>query len=248
MAAFNPLRAVGTLHRGTEHESATFLGSCFALRSSTAVLTAAHCIGELAADEIAVRMPHLVVLGGPEQPRPSGITVAEIIRHPDADVALLKLRIGEWIIEPFWNSLPAHGLGEDLMAYGYPEDLRSDEREPTARLFKGYIQRVYQHTSFLGYRYVAYELDFACPAGLSGGPLFRPGAPQMVLGIATENFESTTYTDAFEEVTREGSIQRTQYQRVIAYGAAVSLEAIGDWLNEHLPMFDSSAWAARQQD
>lgn len=30
---------------------------------------------------------------------------------------------------------------------------------------------------------------------------------------------------------------RTQYQRVINYGVAVTLETISDWLNEHLPPF-----------
>jgi hypothetical protein len=98
----------------------------------------------------------------------------------------------------------------------------------------------------MGYRYTALELDFACPAGLSGGPVFRPGAPQMVIGLATENFESTTYLDAVEETTHRGETRRTQYQRVLSYGVAVALESVEDWLDEHLPSFDLKAYGARE--
>jgi S1-C subfamily serine protease len=227
-----------------------FLGSCFALRDSTTVLTAAHCIGDLDADELYVKLPGILVVPGigQEAEHVDGVLVREVVRHPDADVALLRLRVVEWVVEPFWRQLPIHGLGEDVMAYGYPENVRSGDRSPTARLFKGYVQRVYRHDSHMGFRYTALELDFACPAGLSGGPVFRPGAPQMVLGLATENFESTTYLDAVEETSEDGATtRRTQYQRVLSYGVAVSLESLEDWLDDHLPEFDSGAYRERRE-
>ncbi|MCA1702320.1 MAG: serine protease [Actinobacteria bacterium] len=170
--AFDPLRAAGMVLGALDAEEPKFLGSCFSLRDSTRVITAAHCIGDLDAEKLYVRPANVIVLNKPGEPQTHAVRVREVVRHPDADVAILRLGIQEWVIEPFWNAVPAHGLGEDLFAYGYPENVRSDDRQPTARLFKGYVQRVYWHTSHAGYRYVALELDFACPAGLSGDPCF----------------------------------------------------------------------------
>ncbi|MCA1702321.1 MAG: hypothetical protein LC808_03220 [Actinobacteria bacterium] len=67
----------------------------------------------------------------------------------------------------------------------------------------------------------------------------------MVIGVATENFESTTFLDALEETTEGGGTRRTQYQRVLSYGVAVSLDSIVDWLDEYLPQFDTGAWSER---
>jgi hypothetical protein len=68
----------------------------------------------------------------------------------------------------------------------------------------------------------------------------------MVLGVATENFESTTYLDAVEETSEDGSTtKRTQYQRVLSYGVAVALDAFNEWLDEQLPKFDVGAYGER---
>jgi hypothetical protein len=171
-----------------------FLGSCFALRDSRAVVTAAHCLGDVPTNNLYVRMPRIIVVNRPDEPQMNALLVDEVVRHPEADVAILRIpSVMEGVGEPFWKALPTVGLGEDFFAFGYPENVRTDQREPTARLFKGYVQRlIYGIESHMGYRYTALEMDFPCPAGLSGGPLFRPDAPQMVIGVATENFESTT--------------------------------------------------------
>lgn len=238
---FDPLRATGMLYADTGEADPAFLGSCFSLRDTTTVLTAAHCVAGHAHADLYVKPGWAIIVGEVGEPPPIGFSVAEVIPHPVADVALVRLEDARWGFEPFWNALPIHGLGEDLYAYGYPENVRSDERAPTARLFKGYVQRVFQQDSHMGYRYAALELDFACPAGLSGGPLFRPAAPQIVLGVATENFESTTFLDAVEETTGSGETRRTQYQRVLSYGVAASLASLDDWLNEYLPRVDPAS-------
>jgi len=241
---FNALRAVGTVELLAEEEGdePSFLGTCFALRDSQAVLTAAHCVGDIAPERLVVGFPHFVVLGG------RGAQVTEVVLHPIADLALLRLRLQEWLLEPFWEVVRLRGLGSDLYAYGFPENiLNPEEREPTARLFKGYVQRALFHQSHMGYRYAGIELDFACPAGLSGGPIFSPDNPTQVFGLATENFESTTYVEAIEETSREGRTVKTEYQRILSYGVGVMLDTVEDWLNEYLPAFDKEAFAERER-
>lgn len=72
-------------------------------------------------------------------------------------------------------------------------------------------------------------MSIPSPAGLSGGPLFRPGAQSLVTGLAAENFDSATTLDAHEEVSEERGTVRTQYQRVISYGLAVMLDPLNNW-------------------
>src|SRR5689334_4198014 len=108
---FNALRAVGLLYGDVGTDEPAFLGSCFALRDSTAVLTAAHCLGDLGPERLHVRFPHISIFPavGDTKP-PPGIAVVEVVRHAEADAALLRLAIVEWVIEPFWRALPVLGL------------------------------------------------------------------------------------------------------------------------------------------
>jgi fucose permease len=79
-------------------------------------------------------------------------------------------------------------------------------------------------------------LSIPAPAGLSGGPLFRPGAPPIVTGLVTENLESTTFLDEqVEQAVGHDAAQVTKYKRVISYGIALMLDRFGDWLDEHTP-------------
>jgi hypothetical protein len=150
-------------------------------------------------------------------------------------------------VEPFWGAVGNYSLGEQFHAFGYPEDVAADKPGPTPRLFTGHFQRFFDYRSFAGFRYRAGELSLPAPAGLSGGPLFRPGAAVMVTGLVAENFESRTTLDSVEEVSREGD--RTTYStvRVIAYGVAVMLDPLSGWLDEHVPAFDSSEFVRRRE-
>jgi hypothetical protein len=77
MGEFNALRAVGMLVRfGSEPG---FLGSCFAFREARSVLTAAHCLDGLAPDDVRVWLADRGYSPG-----------VEVIRHPSADVAIVK--------------------------------------------------------------------------------------------------------------------------------------------------------------
>ena len=70
---------------------------------------------------------------------------------------------------------------------------------------------------------------------MSGGPLFRAEAPQMVTGIATANVESYAVTDSLEEVHAGGNVSRIESRRVISYGLALMLSAVSGWLDETIP-------------
>ena len=158
------------------------------------------------------------------------MAVEAIDRHPEADLAVLRVdRDAAQGVEPFWRALPAR-FGEPFIAFGYPENVfGEDSGQPTARLFRGHYQRFFENHSRMGYRYEAGEMSIPSPRGLSGGPLFRVGAPMYALGLAAENFQSTTGLE------------------VISYGVAVMLAPLEGWLDERLPEFDTKAYHARQR-
>jgi hypothetical protein len=206
-----------------------FLGTGFALRQPTHFLTAAHCIGDLPADELLVQPNHRLI------PSP----VSRVSKHPTADLAVLELsNAPDEFTQPFWT--PGGGastLGLNFIAYGFPESVfDEDSRAPTPRLFKGHFQRTFSYQSPMGFRYEAGELSIACPGGLSGGPVFRQRAHWVVLGLVTENLTSTTVLDSIEEVQRDGRVDRKVYESVINYGVCVFLAPLSEWLDENVPL------------
>lgn len=232
---FNPLSATSKLLRsGPGGGFSEFVGTCFGFRHPDYYLTAAHCVGDLEPAELLVSQtaPSL---------RPNTMSwraapVIDIVRHETADLAVLSVdsNIAGPIAIPFsGHTVSNFQLGEDFLAYGYPESVYGPEaREPTPRLFKGHYQRFFGHQSHMGHRYLAAELNVGCPAGLSGGPLFRPGAHSVVVAVATENIESATGADFEEEY--DGEI-KTVYRRVITYGVALLLDPLRAWIEETIP-------------
>lgn len=223
----NPLNAVGLVFEERESSPMAFLGSCFAYQQRTHFLTAAHVIRDKPVERLVVLSPQEGVF----------CPLREVHIHPNADAAVLVLKSsGREIVEPFWGCVGNYALGEEYFAYGFPEDYRGpNQGQPTARLFRGHFQRFMQHKSHMGYSYVAGELSTPCPGGLSGGPLFRPGAPVMITGLVAENIEAATFLDEQEVVLVDGSVVNEHYRRVINYGVAVMLNVIEDWINEHVP-------------
>jgi hypothetical protein len=231
----NQLNGIGMVMHpwANEGRGPYLLGTCFAFRSARHFVTAAHCVGDLRADRLVVVVPQVT---GP-------IRVTSVERHPSADVAILTLDEEPDGVEPFWSAVSNYGLGEDFLAFGFPESIFGpDARQPTPRLFKGSYQRFFDHESHMGYEYFAGELSIGCPAGLSGGPLFRPDAQVIVTGMATENMESTTVLESVEEVVQDGAKTEKRYRKVITYGVALMLDRVSDWFDAHLPEFDSSEW------
>lgn len=225
----NPLNGVALIFQLQSGKDPAFLGSCFAYCQKTHFLTANHCVSD------RDRATLIVVSPADQRAR----RVIEVITHPNADVSLLLVApLESDLVEPFWGNVGNYSLGEEFMAYGFPEDSRGPNLgQPTARLFKGYFQRFMHHKSHMGYSYVAGELNTPCPGGLSGGPLFRPGAPVMVTGLVAESIEVATVLDSQEKTLDNGSIVNEEYRRVINYGVAVMLHDIEDWLRQHVPPY-----------
>ena len=220
----NPTNAVGLIARETE-EGLIVLGTAFAFRQPTTFLTAAHCVSGVG-DNLQV----LMFAPGGEV----GFKVKEAVKHPSADISIIETQDSRDDVTPFWNFVSNYEWGEEFIAFGYPEDIFGERRSVTPRLFRGYFQRIYAHRSYRGYEYKAAELSIGAPAGLSGGPLFRPGAPAMLTGFVTENLESTTVLHSIEERERDGNITRDRYQKVLTYGVALLLDGVEEWLNERV--------------
>lgn len=174
---------------------------------------------------------------------PIRIVTGEVARHPDADLAILyvdafgdenKDERPQWA---FWDCVSNWTLGEEFIAYGFPSEGPAPDatNSPVPRMFVGNYQRFLRYKSPAGFTYVAGEMSIPAPGGLSGGPLFRPGAPTMLTGIATTNLESYSITDSVEEVDESGSVLRVEGRRVINYGLSLILSEVRDWLDECLP-------------
>ena len=233
MSPFNPIAATAQLMKlGPGGGFSVFAGTCFGFRHPDYYVTAAHCVA--GSEEVLVSQSASTDKANTLAIRL--VQASEILQHDEADLAVLRVdpRVAGPITEPFPGHLVSnYALGEDFMAYGYPEDVYGpNPQRPAPRLFKGHYQRFMGHRSQMGYSYPAAELSFGCPAGLSGGPLFRPGAHSVVVAVAAENIESTTGADFEEEVTGEA---RIVYRRVLTYGVAVLLEPLRDWLAEVVP-------------
>jgi class 3 adenylate cyclase len=111
------------------------------------------------------------------------------------------------------------------------------------RVFSGIFQQYLEYQSHMHrrgdpsaprYRYVAGELSIPCPGGLSGGPIFRSEQPDVVLAVVTENIDAMTLLEAIEQSQGEGTRLRTEYNRVITYGAGLLVAHVGDWLDRQI--------------
>jgi hypothetical protein len=227
----NPLRAVGQLMHWEPKRGIgpTFVGTCFAFRTGEHFITAAHCASSLQAHQLAIRTP----LGGLIK------SALSLEKHPDADLAIVRvpsIHAEGDVVEPFALIVGNWSLGEDFYAYGYPVDVMSAApTQPVERLFKGHFQRFVQYKSEFGYSYLAAELSFPSPAGLSGGPLFRPAAPSVVLGLAAENLRSRSVLEELEERRDDTGRIEQRYSRLIEYGVAVMLSPLLPWIDERIP-------------
>lgn len=236
----DPLRAIGQVFTKEPLGGWAFSGTCFRFRRDSAVLTAAHCCPQ-SATEIRLTFPRTPT---------DRVEVAEVRVHPTADLAVLHLghdvppHPEPYPDNAFWDEVSNLGIGEEFMTYGYPTDAPSFDSplpEPTPRLFKGYYQRFFEHSWSRNRPYLAGEISSPAPAGLSGAPLFRPGAPQMVTGLITANLDSYSVTDSYEDIREDGSHYRLESRRVITYGVALILAGVSDWLDEVIPRRASSS-------
>jgi hypothetical protein len=204
-----------------------FLGTCFAFPSPRHFITAAHCVSGHVASALRVDATFKGVF--------QKAKVEWISCHPQADLALLGVSTSPWASATPFSSVCKHPLlGQPFYAFGYPLDVFSkDPNKETDRLFRGYVQRLFCYSSPITQTsYPALELNIPCPVGLSGGPVFVTEGDFSVMGIVTENLESTNYRSEEETVTNRRMTERTVYKQIINYGVAIQLAPYVDWIDE----------------
>lgn len=208
--------------------SSAFLGSCFIFRDVNTLLTAAHCVDDYTSQDIQLAIH---VLGN------RLFNVLDVQRHPTADLAVLKVQgVDERSVGfPKYALFDDRGYGAEVEACGFPEDITIDSSAPTARVFRGHVQRFVEWKSHMGYRYLAAELSFRCPGGLSGGPLYNPGYTSRTYGLITENIRTSNQLDTIEEIQEDGKVYREHHESVIYYGMAIWLPAVETWLDSVVP-------------
>ena len=219
ISPFSSLGLVVTRHGPASDQRSAFLGTCFAFLRPDVLVTAAHCVRGKAPEEVGVAVKgRRLDIQAP---------VRHIVVHPHSDLALLHLQPHRDL-----TFLPlrreAEGAddeyGAPVVAYGFPEDVMyGEERRPTIRVFRGHVQRAFPHRSHMGYTYGALELSIAAPAGLSGGPVVPDGRWDAVLGVVTENFESTTYLRSIAEYEDDRQKISERVHSVVNYAVCAPL-------------------------
>jgi hypothetical protein len=227
----NPLQSTGWLTVDGAASEQAFLGSCFAFRRTSCLLTAAHCVRGYDASALRVHTYH--------ENADKTLRVQSVMHHPKADVALLWLTEHNAMEDRFAGDTSLYDWGIPVSAFGYPEDTGRSGLEPTARYFRGNIQRYFTHSSHLGYEYEAVELSFGAPAGLSGGPVTPGSDYAMAMGIVVENLTSTTYLATVTEEVTESTSRVEKIHHLIHYAIAVRLDPLTDWLDEQVPYHDT---------
>lgn len=230
MSSFDPLVATGAVRLVTEQRD-VYGGTCFAFRQPHVALTAAHCV-PTDAQEIWLHFPR----------RGECRMATAVVHHSEADVAVVFTSADEaddgsgYPEGAFWNCVGNWGVGEEFLAYGFPtEGPFQSGGSPIPRIFVGHYQRFFRFELSKHGGYVAGEMSIPAPAGLSGGPVFRRGAPQMLTGLVTSNLESYSILHAIEEVDESGHRFREESRRVIQYGLVAMLSEIESWLDELVP-------------
>lgn len=227
MRNHNPIENTGILIRLSDN---AFLGSCFVFRYPEIALTAAHCIGDEDLTNLGVVYPNS--RAGERVFQVQGIDV-----HPTADAAVLKIippdeREITWAIYDAWDD---RAFGLDVFAFGYPQEWVAGAPQPMPRLFKGHVQRFFDHESYLGFSYLAVELSFACPAGLSGSAIVNPTLQGRLYGLVTENVRTSTEVESVLEVDERGDKYKESFHRIVSYGVALWLPSITNWLDAVVP-------------
>jgi hypothetical protein len=242
LPGFDPLAPVGMLFaRQPDNNRLDFLGTCFLFRHDFVCLTAAHCVRGIEVERLVIVFPRL------DQQSP----VSEVRAHWTKDVAIVYLarplaeQSSGYPESAFWDCVSNYGLGEEFAAYGYPEDSPAVSEGgliPTARFFRGHFQRFFNYFPPGGHAwYAAGEMSLPAPAGLSGGPVFRPGAHPMLIGLVTANAESYTLRDYEERLEEPDSRHIFEARRIVAYGVVLLLDQLAYWLRHFVPAREGMA-------
>jgi len=209
-------------------EDAHFRGTAFAFRDPSRFVTARHCVDGASTNDLVLSVGQAGLC----------FAVREVYVHESADLAVLDIGLHVWPpAAPFMGLTEPRGLGMTLSAYGLPED---QPGAPVPRLFRGHVQRFIDHQSPVvrGASYLAAELSFPVPVGLSGGPCYAFGERlHDVFAVPVENIRSATYSGETETIRHAPSTTETIRERdVVSYGITPVLWPLSGWLDEVCPV------------
>ncbi len=158
----DPLLAYGLLFSGSG-DAEVVHGTCFGFRSANTFLAARHCVEGVTGLQVA-QQPR-----GTQRDRVRQLV--DVVAHESADLAVLRVEPDDEAPHYYFDEIESSKqllLGHDVHAYGYAANDPGDDALTTPRYFRGYIQRfVGNYHAPGGYSYLAGELSFPAPPGLS---------------------------------------------------------------------------------
>lgn len=221
----HPYRSV-QMQIGRNPEGRRIVGCAFRLKAHPShFLTAAHCVADLEPPDLEVMDP----VRDDED-----IACAEIVIHPEADLAMLRCD------HPFPEFFEAcefypedYKLGTQVHCFGYCSDLQTErpERGARHRVVGGIVQRdlIWDNRN---YSSRALELSMTVPRGMSGAPVFVLERPGPVLGVALGTLESEIVAYQSEEFTDGHVVSRERVSRIVQYGVALRLHPYRNWISD----------------
>lgn len=206
-----------------------FAGTCFSFLEQHWFLTAAHVVRDVDPEDLGVALFVYQEVKDEE-----GLPVRSVSIHPSADVALIRLDVElteEFpIFDPYSGLSPVTDLGDSLRTFGFPEQSTETGVTMVPRMLRGYVQRHFRHQSPAGYQYYALELSHTAPSGMSGSPVSLDGDSSRVVGVLTEDFQSTTVLHSITEIEEDGQRFMDRAHAVVNYGVAADLRPLQEWL------------------
>ncbi|MCI5137032.1 MAG: serine protease [Candidatus Electrothrix sp. AR1] len=158
----------------------------------------------------------------------------------DYDIGILKVQSID-CLEMDWdnNTLP---MSQRVLTAGYPYSFDNHNMAINIRAFSGYIVSDPQFYS-LPAKPSVYELQFPCPRGLSGAPLFTPGSSPKIVGMIIGNHSTEMLVYSQREI-EEDSNNKSIVERYEALQLGIALqtnsvldchfELLGSTLGSHL--------------
>jgi len=224
------IAGVGSLYREAADAERQYVGTCFSILDASVFVTAGHCVRN--SDVQTLRINHF---GGDDPDCFTHVRAVHMIADADIAVVTTDAPNAKWA-SPFQSLKYAADFGEEVYAIGHPDLFSASPNKHELRFFRGIIQRPFLHESPRQKPYSAFELSFACPLGLSGGPVIRAEAGHEVLGVVTGNCETYSVIDT-EQTNGTSSVVETR--RIISYGVAANIvyaaPKLQDLLGRSLP-------------